>query len=76
MYRVSLTDTPIESWVNLLSISTSMEFPRVREHAITAIDAYQGQFNSNRLGKFTPVRMIEMAKMYDVKKWLDTGRAA
>jgi hypothetical protein len=48
-----------------------MEFPRAREHAITAIDAYQGQYNSNGLGKLAPVRMIEMAKMYDVKKWLE-----
>ena len=48
-----------------------MEFPRAREHAITAIDACQDQSNSNGLGKLAPARMIQVANMYDVKKWLE-----
>ncbi|KAJ8091219.1 hypothetical protein PM082_004195 [Marasmius tenuissimus] len=72
MYQVSPTDTPIESWVNLLSISTIMDFPRAREHAIAAIDAchFHCQVTSSRSGALTPARMIQIANTYGVEKWL------
>ncbi|KAK1230048.1 hypothetical protein PQX77_006864 [Marasmius sp. AFHP31] len=74
MYRVSPTDTPIDSWVNILSIATVMEFPRAREHAITAIDIHQRQSNSN--GLLTPARMIQIANTYGVEKWLEPAYEA
>ncbi|KAL0058137.1 hypothetical protein AAF712_015203 [Marasmius tenuissimus] len=74
MYRVSPADTPIESWVNILSIATNMEFPRAREHAIVAIDVYQGQSNSS--GSLTPARMIQLANTYGVEKWLEPAYEA
>ena len=71
---MSPTDTAsIESWVNLLSISTVMEFPRAREHAIAAIYTYQGRSDSDGLVQLTPAQMIQITNMYDVEKWLETA---
>ena len=53
-----------------------MEFPRAREHAITAIDIYQSQPNSNGCSELAPTRMIELANVYDVKKWLEPAYEA
>ena len=76
MYQVTLTDTKIESWVDLLSISTSMEFYRPRERAIAVIDSYQGQSDSNELAQLTPARMIQIANTYNVEKWLEPAYEA
>ncbi|KAK1230051.1 hypothetical protein PQX77_006867 [Marasmius sp. AFHP31] len=73
MYQVSPADTPMDSWVNLLSISTTMEFPRAREHAITAIDICA---SSGSAGALTPARVIQIANTYGVEKWLEPAYEA
>ncbi|KAL0566056.1 hypothetical protein V5O48_015964, partial [Marasmius crinis-equi] len=75
MYFISPIATPIEYWVNLLSVSTNFEFPRAREHAIAAIDICQslGTSDSNTID---PARIIEIANLYGVEKWLEPAYAA
>ncbi|KAL0058140.1 hypothetical protein AAF712_015206 [Marasmius tenuissimus] len=74
MYQVIPADTPIDHWVNLLSISTTMEFPRARERAITAIDIYAS--SSSGSSTLTPARMIQIANTYGVEKWLEPAYEA
>ncbi|KAK1230052.1 hypothetical protein PQX77_006868 [Marasmius sp. AFHP31] len=74
MYQPSPVNTPIESWVNLLSISTTMEFPRAREYAILAIDVHQYHFHS--IEPLSPARMIQIANTYGVEKWLEPAYEA
>ena len=70
------TDTPVKSWVNLLSISTVMEFSRARERAIAAIDTHQSQSISNGFGELAPARIIQIANIYGVEKWLEPAYEA
>ncbi|KAL0567948.1 hypothetical protein V5O48_014044 [Marasmius crinis-equi] len=67
MYCISPISTPIESWINLLSVSTIFAFPRARQHAIDAIDLCQSSDGSNTVG---PARMIHLVNLYGVEKWL------
>ncbi|KAL0577849.1 hypothetical protein V5O48_004147 [Marasmius crinis-equi] len=73
MYRISPVDTPVESWIDLLAVSTTLEFPRARGHAIAAIDLCQSSNGTNTTG---PARMIQIAKLYAVEKWLEPARVA
>ncbi|KAL0579902.1 hypothetical protein V5O48_002073 [Marasmius crinis-equi] len=67
MFRLSHSNTPIQSFVDLLSISTRFELPKVREHAIAAIDECQSLSSSNTL---SPAEMIHIADKHHVEKWL------
>ncbi|KAJ8082208.1 hypothetical protein PM082_008055 [Marasmius tenuissimus] len=67
MYRLSPSNTPIQAWVDLLSISTQFDFPKIRDHAIAAIDECQSLSSSNSL---SPADMIHIADKHHVEKWL------
>ncbi|KAF9261742.1 hypothetical protein L218DRAFT_1001526 [Marasmius fiardii PR-910] len=68
MYLLSPTTAPIQSWVDILSISTQFDLPKVREHAIAAIDTCQSFASSSNC--LTPAEMIHNADKYRVEKWL------
>ncbi|KAK1228093.1 hypothetical protein PQX77_008864 [Marasmius sp. AFHP31] len=73
MYRISPTDTPIQSWVNLLAASTKLHFAKARDHAIAAIDDCQSFGGDYRI---SPARMIHLATTYEVRRWLEPAYAA
>ncbi|KAL0570306.1 hypothetical protein V5O48_011657 [Marasmius crinis-equi] len=73
MYFISPIAIPIEYWIDLLSVSTDFEFPRVRQHAIAAIDLCQSSDTSNII---EPARMIQIANLYGVEKWLKPAHSA
>ncbi|KAL0579903.1 hypothetical protein V5O48_002074 [Marasmius crinis-equi] len=73
MYRRSPTDTSIQSWINLLSVSTQLNFPEVREHAIAAIDVCQSFGGQNAISW---ARIIQLAVLCDVGKWLQPAYTA
>ena len=58
-YAGSLTVT---DWIAMLSISTRLNFPKVRERAIKEITA--------RLEEIDPFDLIGLAVKYDVEQWL------
>ncbi|KAK7062742.1 hypothetical protein VNI00_000230 [Paramarasmius palmivorus] len=53
-------DTPLQKYIDLLSISHRFECSTARERAIKGID------NATT----NPIQMIELAEVYDVPKWL------
>ncbi|KAL0575850.1 proteasome regulatory particle base subunit rpn10 [Marasmius crinis-equi] len=71
MYFISPATMPIKYWINLLSVSTTFDFPRARDHAIAAIDLCQVTSNT-----IEPARIIEIANLYGVEKWLEPAYAA
>ncbi|KAL0071242.1 hypothetical protein AAF712_001808 [Marasmius tenuissimus] len=73
MYRISPTDTPIQSWVDLLAASTKLHFAKARDHAIAAIDDCQSFGGDYRI---SPARMIYLATTYEVRRWLEPAYAA
>jgi hypothetical protein len=56
-YKPTVTD-----WIAMLSISTRLNFPKVRERAIKEITA--------RLEEIDPFDLIGLAVKYDVQQWL------
>src|ERR1700761_4194998 len=56
-YKPTVTD-----WISMLSISTRLNFSRVRERAIKEITA--------RLEEIDPFDLIGLAVKYDVQQWL------
>ncbi|KAL0563461.1 hypothetical protein V5O48_018606 [Marasmius crinis-equi] len=72
MYFISPTKIPIEYWINLLCVSTTFGFFRAREHAIAAIDLCQSSQSSNMIN---PARIIEIANLCGVEKWLKSAYA-
>ncbi|KAJ8082207.1 hypothetical protein PM082_008054 [Marasmius tenuissimus] len=73
MYRISPTDAPIQSWVDLLAASTKLHFAKARDHAIAAIDDCQSFGGDYRI---SPARMIYLATTYEVRRWLEPAYAA
>ncbi|KAL0564488.1 hypothetical protein V5O48_017556 [Marasmius crinis-equi] len=68
MCRISLVDTLVESWIDLLAVSPSLEFLRARKHAIAAIDLWQSFIRTNTT---VPARITQIAKLHGVKTWLE-----
>ncbi|KAG7095652.1 hypothetical protein E1B28_006374 [Marasmius oreades] len=68
MYLLSPTTAPIQSWVDILSIATQYDLPKVREHAIIAIDTCQSFASSSNC--LSPAEIIHVADKYGVEKWL------
>jgi hypothetical protein len=56
-YRPTASD-----WISILSISTRLIFPKVREHAIKKL--------SSRLERIDAFDLIGLAIKYDVQQWL------
>jgi hypothetical protein len=56
-YRPTTTD-----WISMLSISTRLIFPKVREHVINKL--------TSRLESIDPFDLIGLAIKYDVQQWL------
>jgi hypothetical protein len=52
----------VDDWIAMLSISTRLTFPRVRERAIKEL--------TSRLEKIDPFDLIGLAVKYDVQQWL------
>ena len=52
----------VDDWIAMLSISTRLTFPRVRERAIKEI--------TSRLEEIDPFDLIGVAVKYDVQQWL------
>lgn len=52
----------VADWIAMLSISTRLNFPRVRERAIKELTA--------RLDEIDPFDLIGLAVKYDVQQWL------
>ena len=52
----------VDDWIAMLSISTRLTFPRVRERAIKEI--------TSRLEEIDPFDLIGLAVKYDVQQWL------
>ncbi|KAG7095653.1 hypothetical protein E1B28_006375 [Marasmius oreades] len=73
MYQISPTKMPIKFWINLLSISTRLDFPKARDRAIAAIDILQSSGNSNFVG---PAEMIQIANSNEVERWLAPAYSA
>ncbi|KAL0575849.1 hypothetical protein V5O48_006121 [Marasmius crinis-equi] len=73
MHRISPVDMPIEPWIDLLAVSTTLELPRARRHAIDATYLFQASISANTTA---PARMIQITKLYGVEKWLDPACVA
>ncbi|KAJ6625181.1 hypothetical protein B0H10DRAFT_1634091, partial [Mycena sp. CBHHK59/15] len=58
----------LKDWTTLLAISTRLQFPRVRAHAIRAIDASPVPLD--------PVEQLVLAAAYDVPAWRVPAYAA
>ncbi len=56
-YRPAVTD-----WIAMLTVSTRLIFPKVRERAIKEI--------TSRLEEIDPFDLISLAVKYDVQQWL------
>ena len=52
----------VADWIAMLSISTRLIFPKVRERAIKEL--------TSRLEEIDPFDLIGLATKYDVKQWL------
>ncbi|KAJ7595014.1 hypothetical protein C8J56DRAFT_454550 [Mycena floridula] len=59
--------TPINKWINLLSISTRFDFERSRNRAIQEIGSSWG---------LDPIEQIDLAEKYEVRQWLRPAYAA
>uniref|UniRef100_A0A0W0FBA6 BTB domain-containing protein n=1 Tax=Moniliophthora roreri TaxID=221103 RepID=A0A0W0FBA6_MONRR len=67
MYNLSPTAVPLQTWINILSVSTQFKLQKSREHAIATMDAH---FAASQLSPpMSPVEMLVIAEKHGIERW-------